>query len=57
MSVQPIVITDHATRAEIAEAITVLRARAKRLSVHDPRRWEIDDEVDELVSDFLAADE
>lgn len=51
-----LVITDDATRAEIAEAIAHLRAKAQRLSRHDPRRAEIDDEVDLLVDEYLAAD-
>lgn len=48
-------ITDEATRPELAEAIAALRARAVRYSRHDPRRAEIDDEVDLLVGEWLAA--
>lgn len=48
-------VTDEATRAEIEEAIAELRRRAQRLSRHDPRRGEIDEEVDLLVDDWLEA--
>ena len=49
-------VTDHATRAELAEAIAVLRTRAVRYSVKDPRRTEIDVEVDRLVDRWLRAE-
>ena len=56
MTAQIIRVTDDATRDQIAAAIGALRAKAVRLSVKDPKRWAIDDEVDELVSDWLAAE-
>ena len=51
-----IVITDQATRAEIAVAIAALRTKATRYSLHDRRRVEIDDEVDLLVEDWMSAE-
>lgn len=57
MTTPAIVITDQATRAEIAEAIAALRAKAVRYSLHDRRRVEIDDEVDLLVSEWMDAGE
>lgn len=50
-------VTDDATREDLAEAIGHLRAKAVRYSLHDPRRLEIDEEVDLLVADLLAAPE
>ena len=48
-----------ATRDEIAEAIAFLRAKAQRLSRHDPRRDprrdQIDAEVDDLLDDWMAS--
>ena len=43
------------TVSEIAEVIGVLRERAKRYSLNDRRRLDIDAEVDDLVNDWLAA--
>lgn len=57
MTTPAIVINDHATRAEIAEAIAALRAKAVRYSLHDRRRVDIDDEVDLLVSEWMDAGE
>lgn len=57
MTATPIVrVTDQADQATIAAAIVVLRAKAERLSRHDPKRDEIDSEVDQLVDDWLAAE-
>ena len=51
-------VTDHGmTRQEIADAIAALRARAVRHSVKDPRRTEIDVEVDRLVDRWVRASE
>lgn len=50
-------VTDTATRAELEVAIAALRRKAERLSRHDPRRDEIDAEVDLLVEDWLRADD
>lgn len=47
--------TTPATRDEIAEAIAFLRAKAQRLSRHDPRRDQIDAEVDDLLDDWMAS--
>lgn len=49
-------VTDEATRPELEEAIAELRRRAQRLSRHDPRRREIDEEVDALVDDWIQAE-
>ena len=49
-------ITDHSTRAQIADAIAALRAKAVRYSVRDPKRAAIDAEVDGLVDQWLEAD-
>lgn len=57
MTAAPIVITDHATRAEIAEAIAHLRHKHDRMPKHwADRRAEVMDEIDELVTDWLDAD-
>ena len=48
-------MTTTATRDEIAQAIAFLRGKAQRLSRHDPRRDQLDAEVDELVAKWLAA--
>ena len=48
-------MTTTATRDEIAQAIAFLRTKAQRLSRHDPRRDQLDAEVDELVAKWLAA--
>lgn len=57
MTAAPIVITDHATRAEIEQAIVLLRDKQKRMPSHwVDRRAEISDEIDELVTDWLDAD-
>lgn len=50
-----LVITDTSSKADIEQAITALRAKAKRYSRKDPRRDEIDAEVDRLVDEWLAA--
>lgn len=50
-------VTDDATRADLAEAIAHLRAKAQRYSRHDPRRTELDDEIDLLVAEWLVAPE
>ena len=47
--------TEHPTRDELAATIADLRARAKRYSLTDDRRKAIDDEVDALVEDWIAA--
>ena len=49
-------ITDTSPRADIEAAIAALRARAKRLSRHDPRRDEIDAECDVLVEQWMVAE-
>lgn len=55
MTATPILrVSEKADRATIAAAIVVLRAKAERLSRHDPRRDEIDGEVDQLVDEWLA---
>ncbi len=57
MTATPMIrVTDTADRATIAAAIVVLRAKAERLSRHDPRRDEIDAEVDVLVDEWLAVE-
>lgn len=57
MTAAPIVITDHATRAEIEQAIVLLRNKQKRMPSHwVDRRAEVGDEIDELVTDWLDAD-
>jgi hypothetical protein len=53
--VTTIVITDTSPRADIAQAIAVLRERALRYTVSDPRRLAIDEECDALVTSWLAA--
>lgn len=50
-----VVISETSPRAEIAEAIKVLRAKAERYARQDRRRDEIDAEVDDLVEEWLAA--
>lgn len=50
-----LVIGSHSTRAEIEQAIAALRTKAKRYSREDPRRDEIDVEVDRLVEEWIAA--
>lgn len=50
-----IIVSETSGRAEIAAAIAVMRERAKRYSLKDPRREAIDVEVDQLVDDWLAA--
>lgn len=52
-----IVVTDTSPRADIEAAIAALRAKAKRLSRHDPRRDAIDTECDALVDQWMAAGE
>lgn len=47
-------VSEASTRAEIAEAIRVLRAKAERYARQDRRRDEIDAEVDVLVEEWLA---
>lgn len=49
-------VTDTSTRAELADAIGALRAKAGRLSRHDPRRDEIDAACDELVDRWVEAE-
>lgn len=49
-----LVVGSHSTRAEIEQAIAALRAKAKRYSRKDPRRDEIDGEVDRLVEEWIA---
>lgn len=48
--------TPVATREQIAADIAGLRAKAERLSRHDPRRDVIDAQVDALVDQWLDAD-
>ena len=55
MTSDTIRITDDATREQLTVAIGALKAKAERLSRHDPRRGEIDDKVDALVTRWLAA--
>ena len=55
MGTDTIRVTDDATREQLTVAISALRAKAERLSRHDPRRAEIDDAVDVLVDRWLAA--
>lgn len=50
-----LVVGSHSSRAEIEQAIEVLRAKAKRYSRKDPRRDEIDAEVDRLVENWITA--
>ena len=49
-------LTDHTTRGELEVAIAALRAKAVRYSLHDRRRADIDDEVDLLVTEWLASE-
>ena len=48
-------VTDTATRAELVTAIEALRAKAVRLSRRDPKRDDIDAEVDILVDQWLVS--
>ena len=50
-----LVVSDHSSRADIEQAIAALRTKAKRYSRKDPRRDEIDVEVDRLVEGWIAA--
>lgn len=50
------IATDRATRAEIAEVIAKRKAKHDRLPKHyEAARAEIMDEIDDLVTDWLAA--
>jgi len=49
-------ITDQSTRAEIETGIARLRAKAQRYSLHDPRRLACDEEVDQLVAQWIEAE-
>lgn len=50
-----LVVSDHSSQADIEQAIAALRTKAKRYSRKDPRRDEIDAEVDRLVENWIAA--
>jgi hypothetical protein len=49
-------VGDHSTRVEIEAAIAVLRVKAQRWSRVDPRRTEVDAEVDALVEQWMVAE-
>lgn len=51
-----VVITDASPRCDIEAAIAGLRAKALRWSRVDPRRDEVDAEVDELVDMWVRAE-
>lgn len=50
-----LVVTNTSTRAELEAAIQALRTKAKRYSLNDRRRLEIDDECDALVDQWMLA--
>ncbi len=50
-----IVVTDATTRAEIEALIADCRKRAVRYSINDRRRLRLDEQVDCLVEDWIAA--
>lgn len=56
MTTEIVRISDTSSREQIAEAISALRAKAKRYSASDPKRQAIDDECDQLVTEWLAAE-